>query len=303
MKKIITTLILITSLIFCITLSGCNKKREYNVLDMGEYVFHQHLSYGNDERNILDLFIPKNLSGNAGLILQIHGGGWVAGDKDGLVGSETRWLENGYVYSHINYRYADGYSVTASDILSDISSALLAIKQKCNEYGINLNGVGLYGGSAGGHLSLLYAYKMASNSPIKPCFVASYSGPTDLTDINYLEEKKNKDDVIDLISKISGAYQYKDNILDYSYLLKDASPVTYANSNCVPTLIFHGTNDDIVPYSNAVILDSVLTNYGVTHEFVTYKNSGHGLENDSESATLADQLLFDYANRYLTQTN
>ena len=140
---------------------------------------------------------------------------------------------------------------------------------------------------------------MADNSPIKPAFVASYSGPTDLSDSNYFIEKENKDQVIDLLAKISGAYQYQDKILDYSYLLKDASPINYVNELTVPTLIFHGTNDDIVPYSNAVILDNTLTSCGITHEFVTFKNSGHGLENDSESSLRADQLLIEYAQKYL----
>ncbi len=303
MKKIFLTLILIISIVFCSTLSSCKEERDFTVHEYENYTFYQHLKYGDGERNILDLFVPKNLTGNAGLVLQIHGGGWVAGDKDGLIGCEKRWIENGIVYGAINYRYADGYSVTANDILDDINSSLISIKEKCSSLGINLTKVGFYGGSAGGHLSLLYAYKHQDSAPIKPCFVASYSGPTDLTDVNYLEEKSNKDAVVELLCKVSGIYQYGTNILDYSYLLKNASPITYANSDSVPTLIFHGTNDDIVPYSNAVILHNTLSNLGVEHHFITFKNSGHGLENDEESSIKADALLIDYANRYLKTEN
>lgn len=299
MKKLTIIFTLIASILLATAFSSCKSERKYTTTEFDDYILFQNLKYGDDERNILDLFVPKNLSGDACLVMQIHGGGWVAGDKDGLSGDYKQWINKKIIYATINYRYADGFSVTASDILSDISSSLVAIKTKCESLGINAKKVGFYGGSAGGHLSLLYAYKMANNSPIKPAFVASYSGPTDLTDSNYLEEKDNKDQVVDLLAKISGAYQYENGIKDYSFLLKDVSPVFYANELSVPTLIFHGTNDDIVPYSNAVTLDSILTEYGVAHEFITFKNSGHGLENDSESSKKANELLMEYAERYL----
>ena len=44
---------------------------------------YRNLSYGSHERQVLDLNIPKENDGEIGLILSIHGGGWVGGDKNG----------------------------------------------------------------------------------------------------------------------------------------------------------------------------------------------------------------------------
>ena len=81
--------------------------------------------------------------------------------------------------------------------------------------------------------------------------------------------------------------------------LDSVSPATYVTSATVPTIIAHGNADDIVPYSNAVTLDNALTAAGVEHTFITYKNTGHGLDNDSSAASLYEATLIDYANRYL----
>ena len=43
----------------------------------------------------------------------------------------------------------------------------------------------------------------------------------------------------------------------------------------------------------------ILTANNVEHEFVVYPNSGHGLENDPESAQKARDLMIEYANKYL----
>ena len=76
------------------------------------------------------------------------------------------------------------------------------------------------------------------------------------------------------------------------------SPVTYA-ATAVPTIIAHGQQDTIVPYSNAVTLDTLLTANGVTHQFISYPNSGHALESDPDCAKQYTQALSAYAAEYL----
>ena len=44
------------------------------------------LSYGTHERQVVDLFVPENASGDLGLVLLIHGGAWIAGDKESYLG-------------------------------------------------------------------------------------------------------------------------------------------------------------------------------------------------------------------------
>lgn len=296
MKQVIRYFSLLLILWFLFNmLASCTKKTVKS--DENDYTLYTNLYYGEAKRNYMDVCIPTGKSGTVGLILMIHGGGWIAGDKDCYTASIKSWCgEKGYVSAAINYRYADGKNVTADDILDDISMALMKIKELAAESGITVEKVLLTGGSAGAHLSLLYAYEKAAVAPIAPVAVVSFSGPTDLCDTNFY---KNGKEVTEMVSKISGIDMEKNEIEHAKPLLFGASPVAYVNENTVPTVICHGANDSIVPYSNAETLDRLLTEYGVPHDFIVFPNSDHGLESDSDCMDKANELMEQYAARYL----
>lgn len=274
-----------------ISLAGCDNPNKYEFLT--------DLRYGEAERNILDLCIPKK-NAHKGLIFYIHGGGWIAGDKDGYRDSLKHYACEGYVSASLNYRYANKNDVTGFQILEDITNALTLVKSTASSYGIELDSALLTGPSAGGHLSLLYAYACQESAPIKPTCVVSYSGPTDFTDPSYYDTNAvSYNGLMEIISDVTGESISSTNYKEYSDLLLSLSPIYYVNSLTVPTVICHGTSDDIIPYSNAVLLDDALTKASVEHEFVTYKNAGHGLETDSKAQKRADKLFESYIEKYL----
>ena len=73
------------------------------------------------------LLIPKNSGDEVGLILMIHGGAWVAGDKSAYRDLIKTWADKGYAAATINYRYLD-YDVSFDDILDDIESVFKLCK-------------------------------------------------------------------------------------------------------------------------------------------------------------------------------
>ena len=111
---------------------------------------YRDLSYGSyGERNLLDLNIPKENDGEIGLVLFIHGGGWIGGDKSIYeAGIEAASEKYGFAAAAINYRYISE-DVDMYDILDDIEAALALIKEKGKENGVDINKVLLTGGSAG----------------------------------------------------------------------------------------------------------------------------------------------------------
>lgn len=262
---------------------------------------YRNVSYGSHERQVLDLNIPKDNDGEIGLVLFIHGGAWIAGDKSSYEkGVESAASSFGYAGAAINYRYI-GDNVDMHDILDDIDNALRKIKEIGQENGVNINKVLLTGDSAGGHLSLLYAYSRAKTAPITPTAVVSNSGPTDLYDDNFYHNNAigNEEYIANLFSYGCGqrfAYSERDKVKD---ALMAVSPVNYVNADTVPTVINHGMKDSIVPYSNAQTLDALLTQYGVTHVLNAYPNSDHDLGSDSANSELANDLLIEYCNTYL----
>ena len=262
---------------------------------------YRNIAYGSHERQILDLNIPKENDGEVGLILFIHGGAWIMGDKQGYEpGIENASDNFGYAAAALNYRYLSE-NIDMYDILDDIDGALRVIKQKAQENGVNINKVLLTGDSAGGHLSMLYAYSRADTAPVAPAAVVSNSGPSDLTDDNFYVNNAMGDEefVAQLFSYACGQkFTYAERNLAKEALHK-VSPVYYVNENTVPTVINHGQKDSIVPYSNAVTLDAALTQYGITHYFNSYPNSDHDLGSDKANAEKANSLLVEYCREYL----
>ncbi|MBR4452208.1 MAG: alpha/beta hydrolase, partial [Clostridia bacterium] len=167
--------------------------------------------YGSGEREIYDLVVPKGAKGETNLLLLIHGGAWVSGDKKSSRDSLVSQAANGYCAAALNYTYVSD-KTDINLILDEITMALKSIKEKGNELGISVNKVMLYGHSAGGNLSLLYAYSRAAEAPIKPVAVFGLSAPTDLTDIqSYIDGDFDEETAYNLFSMACGYRFTKEN--------------------------------------------------------------------------------------------
>ena len=60
------------------------------------------------------------------------------------------------------------------------------IKDKCAEYGFSIDKSILSGGSAGGHLSLMYAYTRIDEAPVTPVAVCAYCPAVKLETTDFL---------------------------------------------------------------------------------------------------------------------
>lgn len=261
------------------------------------------LAYGENERQRLDLYLPNGHDGEVGLLLVLHGGAWIGGDKDDCTDTALVAARDfGFAGASISYHYISD-TVHMNTLMDDIDLALQKIKSTALEQGINIDKVMLMGYSAGAHMSLLYAYSRADSAPIKPVAAVSNSGPTDFTDEKfYINNALGDAETISLLFSWAGGvpFAYADRAKpEVKSALNEVSPIAYVNANSVPTIINHGDSDTIVPYSNAVSLDKKLTACGVPHYFNTYKGGGHGLDNDKAAEDKAYNQLIEYMNTYL----
>lgn len=255
-------------------------------------------AYGNHERQKLDIFIPEKLKSDSGIILYIHGGGWVGGDKEVHHPDCRHFCSLGYVAATMNYRYVDG-NVSISDELDDITSAISAIKEKCKKYGINAEKVILSGGSAGGHLSLMYAYTRKDEAAITPAAVCAYCPGVDCAAPDFLmgiadefEEWK-----YGVLSKCCGMKVNRESLLKEpaQTALGRISPKNYVTQNCVPTAVFHGSQDELVPFEHIVRFIGLLNEAGVKNDLLIYENSGHAQDKDPEAAARSKEIIEEYA--------
>ncbi len=283
---------------------GYDLQEAFDISAVDNYVYFD-TKYGDNQRHYFDLYIPKDKK-IVGIVLMLHGGGWMGGDENEFAGRLEQVAKSGYAGVAVRYRYIDE-NVNLDDIMNDIEQAMTLVKEIGESHGVEISGFLSTGGSAGGHLSLHYAYSRADTSPIPPKAVASYCGPADLADEYYyynedlqanngLGDEEFVAEVLGYASGFPHTYATRAQAKD---ALKFVSPIYYIDENTVPTIINHGVMDNIVPYRNAVDLDAKLTEYGIEHVLNSYPTSGHGLELDAENMALAEQLLWQYIEKYL----
>ena len=265
-------------------------------------------AYGPHERQQVDIVLPNNAGGSTrGVVFFIHGGAWVGGDKKDFNDYLKKTAKLGYVAAALNYRYISDDS-HCGEILDDIDAALEKVKEVAGSKNITVEKALLTGISAGAHLALLYSYSRAETAPIAPAAAVSFCGPTDLADPGYVDGNAigEADVMLDLLSKLCGVKltqeEYRAQNGNYNAwiaAIEKVSPVSYVTAACVPTVIAHGEKDTIVPYANAAALNELLTAEGVTHEFVSFPNSGHELGSDPDCWDRVNELLYAYAETYL----
>ena len=259
----------------------------------------ENVSYGTHERHTLNLYIPADKE-SVGLVLMIHGGAWIGGDKADYAGEVERVLGMGYAVASVNYRYISD-DVDLIDVTDDIQLAVAKIKELSEKRGVEINKMVLTGVSAGGHLAMLYAYSRDDVSAIKPVAVLNYCGPTDLSDDAYYFDNGLGDGEY-VAQVLSWACGYKHTFAtreEAKEALFNVSPLKYVDENTVPTVINHGVKDNIVPFSNAVSLRDKFDTLGVTYVFNAYPNSGHGLNEDAENTDKSYELYSEYLETYL----
>jgi hypothetical protein len=116
---------------------------------------HANVSYGPHERNVLDLWLAKSEKPTP-LIVFIHGGGFVGGDKSKASAEAIkRCLDAGVSFMSINYRFRE--SAPIQDILRDAARAIQFIRLNAARYNIDPKRIASHGGSAGAGTSLWLA--------------------------------------------------------------------------------------------------------------------------------------------------
>ncbi len=115
------------------------------------------LAYGTDPLQTLDIYLPAD-TGNAPVIMMVHGGGWSAGDKrNAQVWRQkvAHWTEAGAIFVSVNYRLVP--EVTPLEQAHDVARALAHVQRTAPGWGGNPQRLVLMGHSAGAHLVALLA--------------------------------------------------------------------------------------------------------------------------------------------------
>jgi acetyl esterase/lipase len=208
----------------------------------------KHIPYGPaGVRQQLDIYRPKHIpEGGCPVVLQIHGGAWMMGDKGGqALPLMYELASRGWICVAANYRLSP--SVSFPTHLHDCKSALCWIREKGAEYGMNTDFVAVTGGSAGGHLTALMG--LTANRPeLQPghadtdtsvqAFIPFY-GVYDFL-VRYDQHPNKRVYERFLTGKV-----VHETLADNPDLWDLASPVAQIHEDAPPCMIFHGDLDSL----------------------------------------------------------
>lgn len=115
----------------------------------------ENVSYGScDKWHLLDLYRPKDTEGKLPVLLNIHGGAWVYGDKKVYAPYCMYLATQGFAVVNASYRLAPKHTFPAP--LEDVGAMVEWVVDHAEDYGLDLSNLFFVGDSAGAHLATAY---------------------------------------------------------------------------------------------------------------------------------------------------
>ena len=210
----------------------------------------KNISYGEHERNVLDVWRTTTTPSNAPVMLYFHGGSWVFGDKkDQGRPMLHEMVKRGWVVVTANYRLAPGSPMPAQ--IEDATRVLSWVKKNIASYGGDPQRVVVSGGSAGGHLAALLCLTTNDETwrPKDVSGVADWSVRGCIPYYGVLEMTGDETHwnghgkgLMHLLENRVVKQKYKDNAALYESL----SPMHRVTADSPPFLVIQGGNDTLV---------------------------------------------------------
>ncbi|HZH99196.1 MAG TPA: alpha/beta hydrolase [Fimbriimonadaceae bacterium] len=208
-----------------------------------------------------DLFTPASES-PAPLVICIHGGGWISGEKEGMHEVARGLAELGFAAASPQYRLAPLYPCPAA--IDDVQAFIDFAHANAATWGADPERIAVLGNSAGGHLACMAG--LTRKNVVRA--VVDICGITDVT--NPREQH------------FPIAWEFLDQFMGIPWegneeFFKQASPLHHVASDSPPFLVVHGDVDDIVPVEQSDALVAALRTRQVPVDYHRLPNEGHAL--------------------------
>lgn len=248
-----------------------------------------NVSYGNHASKIMDVYLPTNRTADTRVVIFVHGGSFIAGDKSDFTTFVKELVRNDYAVLNINYRLVDATGlmdsptkhrrseVLVQDQVSDVSAVVDYAIAHAKEWQVSESKIALAGHSAGATLSLLYAYGNGNTNKVK--VVANLAGALDQTfsDIPFFYYYTLPDYIFEAGYRYTGYAVEAANEQHYRAI----SPLYVANSSQkIPTLNVFPENNAIglLPKQGRATFDAFtakLNSLNVPNKFVMVAGADH----------------------------
>jgi acetyl esterase/lipase len=231
--------------------------------------------YGRKDGMALTLDVLRPAKPNGAGVVFLVSGGWYSGwaDPKGGVATGKPYLDKGYTLFIVRHGSAPRYAVP--DAVADVRRAIRFIRLKAKGYGVDPERLGVWGGSAGGHLSLMLgttgddgdkkSKDEVLRQPSRVAAVAALYPPSDL-----------RGWTTDPPAEIKKHAGLKPPLTFDAKLEPEVSPVLKATEKSAPSIIIHGDKDELVPIDHGKKMITALEKVKVPCELVTVVGAAHG---------------------------
>ena len=240
----------------------------------------------------LDVFTPKKANGAA--VIWVVSGGWFSSHPGAGAGKHLAvFLDRGYTTFAVVHGSQPRYTIP--DAIADLNRAVRYIRAHAQDFHIDPQRIGIYGGSAGGHLSLMQGTAADLGNPKSPDpigrassrvqAVACFYPPTDF--LNY-GEPGNEALGTGILVNFRAPFEFRrldpktrcfapiTDAEEIRQIGRQISPVTHVSKDDPPTLIIHGDADKLVPIQQSQLMMERFKQAGVPAELVVKPGAAHG---------------------------
>lgn len=233
--------------------------------------------YGHKDGMALtyDVFEPQANRKGIGLLFMVSGG-WVSTWMNPLNTQALfrPMLDRGYTVFAVRHGSSPRYLVP--DAVSDVKLALQHVSNYASDYEVDPQKLGVFGLSAGGHLSLILGTQ-SNDNPLNGhvAAVAAVFPPTDLAPYVALDSPRRQ--------------QFP--ALRFDPAQADRfSPIKSVTSDDAPTILIHGDKDDLVPVSHSESIHKVFEEQKVESKLMVIPGAGHGFNPAQQKEVFAAML-------------
>lgn len=243
----------------------------------------------------MDRFTPTKPNGKA--VIWVVSGGWFSNPDSINTGFVSPLCRAGYQVFAVCHGSQPRFTIP--EVLEDMHRSTRWIRHNAKKYQIDPDAIGVTGGSAGGHLSLMLgmvhlpgdpkASDPVNRQPSGVQAVACFFPPTDF--LNWTkpgEVMLGKPHVLKQLppafdfhtqDKVTGQFNVITDQKERERIGKEISPITHVGPKSAPVYLVQGTNDLLVPQIQAEIFIAALKEKGIANELVIKQGAGHGWAN------------------------
>jgi acetyl esterase/lipase len=227
----------------------------------------------------LDVIKPKANANGAAVIFMVSGG-WVS-NYNPPQQTATRFkdlLDKGFTLIAVRHGSSPKYLIP--EIVSDVRRAVRFIRHNAKQWGVDPNRLGVFGGSAGGHLALVLGTASDNGDPNpkedfmkesdRVASVVAYFPPVDLRP---LARGLNPQPTGGTLDRFPALNFEKEKAPDYS-------PIVHVSPDDPPTLLIHGDKDKLVPVNNSKVIHEAFQKNNVKTQLIIIEGAEHGFRGE-----------------------